>query len=105
MMVVYRDARGELDEAGNLDIDAAGLVVAYQKGASSPLPFIDAGVSVWSREDFEHLSPQRAAFSLELDVFPALIARRQLWSAESPTRFYDIGTPERLAVFEKTLVS
>lgn len=103
-MVIYRDAGGEIDQPGNVDIDEDGLLVAYRKaGDGPPLPYLDAGVAVWSREALDELAPQSEAFSLEQDVFPALIARRQLGSSISPTRFYDIGTPERLAVFERAL--
>lgn len=101
-MVLYQDAEGALDQPGNVDIDGDGYLVSYQKvAAGPPLPYIDAGVTVWSREVFERLAPRGGACSLELDVLPALIARRQLGSAISPTRFYDIGTPERLATFER----
>jgi NDP-sugar pyrophosphorylase family protein len=104
MMVVYQDAEGSLDQPGNVDIDADGVVVAYQKSASGRgLPYLDAGVTVWSREAFDRLAPRTGAFSIEHDVFPALIARRELRSAISPVRFYDIGTPERLAIFEREI--
>ena len=44
MMVVYQDAEGSLDQPGNVDLDADGLVVAYQKSASGRgLPYLDAG--------------------------------------------------------------
>lgn len=105
MMVIYRDANGELDQKGNVDVDEDGFVVAYQSKPAPPLPYIDAGVSVWSRQLFERLSPAGGAFSLERDVVPELIARRQLWSSSSPRRFYDIGTPERLAIFETAIVA
>jgi NDP-sugar pyrophosphorylase family protein len=105
-MVIYRDDKRELDQAGNVDIDDRGFLVAYQKtSASGPLPYIDAGVSVWSREVFDRLFAQTGPFSLERDVFPDLAARHQLWSWTSPLRYYDIGTPERLATFERSLLS
>jgi NDP-sugar pyrophosphorylase family protein len=103
-MVIYRDTNEELDQAGNVEVDDSGFLVCYQKaGAGQPLPYIDAGVSVWSRQVFEDLSARTGAFSLEQDVLPELIARRQLWSWPSATRYYDIGTPDRLATFEAAL--
>jgi NDP-sugar pyrophosphorylase family protein len=103
-MVIYRDADRALDQAGNVDVDADGFLVSYRKaGDGPPLPYLDAGVAVWSRDVLDELAPQRDAFSLEQDVFPALIARRAMGSSISPTRFYDIGTPERLAIFERAL--
>ncbi len=104
LMAIYRDARGELDQPGNVDIDEDGVLISYQKATSGPpLPYIDAGATVWSRDVLARLSARTGPFSLEHDVFPALIARRQLRSSISPARFYDIGTPERLAVFERAL--
>jgi NDP-sugar pyrophosphorylase family protein len=104
LMALYRDPRGELDQPGNVAIDEHGIVVSYQKAtAGPPLPYIDAGATVWSRDLLDRLPPRTGPFSLEHDVFPALIARRQLRSSISPARFYDIGTPERLATFERAL--
>ena len=41
--------------------------------------------------------------SLEKDLYPDLVARRELLAYVTRQRFYDIGTPERLALFEQVL--
>jgi NDP-sugar pyrophosphorylase family protein len=103
-MVIYRDAHGELDQAGNVNVDADGFVIAYEKASDPPLPYIDAGVCVWSRHVFDVMFARPDPFSLERDVFAELVARRQLWSFISSKRYYDIGTPERLALFASQLL-
>jgi len=42
---------------------------------------------------------------LEKDAFPDLIERRQLLAYVTGQRFYDIGTPDRLAVIERLFAS
>ena len=47
--------------------------------------------------------PPSGPASLEKDLYPDLVARRELLAFVTTQRFYDIGTPERLALIEQVL--
>ena len=66
------------------------------------LTHVDAGVRL-VRKEIADFFPSEEVFSLEDDLYPRLIAARKLnaWPVEQ--RFYDIGTPERIKVFEEYL--
>jgi NDP-sugar pyrophosphorylase family protein len=104
VMVVYKDTAGETSVAGNVLLDQTAHVVRYDK--SSPhdpaLEFIEAGVLALRRAVID-LMPAAGPVSLEQQVFPLLIAKRQLLGIPTTQRFYDIGTPERLKVIEGLL--
>ena len=75
------------------------LVVEYAKGAGQSLGFfaVDSGVYSFRRSLFEGRSGE--TFSIE-SLWPGLIEIKGLGSIEMDQRFFDIGTPERLAEFE-----
>ncbi len=104
VMVVYKDTAGETSVPGNVLLDAAGHVIRYDK--SSPhdptLEYIEAGVLALRRAVIDWMSAA-GPVSLEQQIFPQLIAQRQLLGIPTSQRFYDIGTPERLKVIEGLL--
>lgn len=84
---------------GNLRLGPDGLVEAYSKSAASGgFGHIDAGVSYLRRRVSEFF-PAEEVFSLETDVYPALISRGRLRAVVMAETFYDIGTPEGLQSF------
>jgi NDP-sugar pyrophosphorylase family protein len=107
MMVVYADAAGETGVPRNVQVAADGRVAAYRKGAAgsaAALGHIDAGVVALRRSVLAGIPADRPA-SLESDLYPALARDGRLHAYQSSRRFYDIGTPERLTVFERVLAS
>ena len=104
VMVVYRDPSGETSVRSNVALDESDLVLRYDKSAMDDpgLQYIEAGVLAFRRAVLE-LIPPEGHVSLEQQVFPLLIARRQLIGMPTPQRFYDIGTPERLKAIEELL--
>jgi NDP-sugar pyrophosphorylase family protein len=104
VMVVYRDPTGETNVPGNVSLDQSGLVSRYDKTAAGDpeLTYIEAGVLAFRRAVLD-LIPSPDPVSLEQQVFPLLIAQRQLLGMPTSQRFYDIGTPERLKAIEKFL--
>lgn len=90
----------------NIAVDDAGYVVRYEKDApqASDLRYVEAGVLAFRRGVTEFL-PQGRPVSLEKDLFPVLIAHRQLLGFPTQQRFYDIGTPDRLKVIERLFSS
>jgi len=87
---------------GNVGVDARGFVAEYSKKAGCGLSLVDAGVSVFSKKITGYF-PRKKRFSLEEDVYRKLIAASQLAAYPTSQRFYDMGTPERMAVLEEVL--
>jgi NDP-sugar pyrophosphorylase family protein len=109
LMVAY-DNQLNVAEA-NIAIGSDGLVAAYGKhevlrigaGAAVALErqaadyrFVDAGVQLFKREVLGLIAPEHFV-SFEADIFPCLIKEKQLAVYPTAQRFYDLGTPERLA--------
>jgi mannose-1-phosphate guanylyltransferase len=103
VVVVYDNRLADTSVSNNIAVDAEGLVVRYDKDAAgdADLGFVEAGVLAF-RRSVVGLIPEGIA-SLEKQLFGNLIAARQLRACRTSQRFYDIGTPERLRVFEDYL--
>jgi NDP-sugar pyrophosphorylase family protein len=103
-VVVLYDNREETTVQNNVAVDAVGYLVRYAKGEGPDpgLRYVDAGVLAFRRKLLDRL-PSERSYSLERTLFPDLIARRELLGLVTPQRFYDIGTPERLALLERRL--
>lgn len=101
LVVVYRDETGETSVRPNIALDANGLVTKYDKQAvgDPALQYIEAGVLAFRRSVLD-LMPEEGVVSLEQQIFPQLIVRKQLLGFPTSQRFYDIGTPERLREIE-----
>ncbi|MGE3975721.1 MAG: sugar phosphate nucleotidyltransferase [Bdellovibrionales bacterium] len=78
------------------------LVLDYQKngGLENGFEYIDSGVYVLNKELFTE-TPEES-FSLE-SLWKGLIAKQKLGAFLVNERFYDIGTSERLKLFEERL--
>jgi NDP-sugar pyrophosphorylase family protein len=99
LMVVYDNQLGDTLVKNNVDVDDAGYVTVYEKESPRTLPYVEAGVLSFQKSCL-NLIPSEGTISLEKEIFPALIARRQLAAFITSQRFYDIGTPERLQAIE-----
>ncbi len=99
MLVVYdnHDSLGTPNVAAEDD-----QVTAYNKKNSAGMQYIDAGVQIFKRNVFDRF-PVPKVISLEEEIFPELIERGRLAVYITDIRFYDMGTPERLKVFERYL--
>jgi NDP-sugar pyrophosphorylase family protein len=103
LVVIYNNRLADTSVRNNIAVDADGFVVRYDKEAldDAELDFVEAGVLAF-RRSVVALIPE-GCISLEKQVFGELIAARQLYSYQTSRRFYDIGTPERLRIFEEYL--
>jgi NDP-sugar pyrophosphorylase family protein len=102
LAVVY-DNREDTTVRNNVAIDSDGFISRYAKGAEGPeLRYVEAGVLAF-RRDVIGLLPSQGMASLEADLYPQLVARREFAGFVTTQRFYDIGTPERLALIEQVL--
>ena len=102
IMVVY-DNEDFTGVRHNVRIDEDSMVVAYDKESSAiDLKFTEAGVLFCWREVLDFMEAGRT-FSLEKGFYSTLIQQRELAAYVTKQRFYDIGTPEQLKVFERFL--
>lgn len=104
LVVVYDNSLADTSVRNNIALDDDGFVVRYDKEAQggSQLAYVEAGVLAFRRSILE-LIPA-GVVSLEKEIYPKLIARRQLTAYRTRQRFYDIGTPERLRSIEAFLL-
>jgi NDP-sugar pyrophosphorylase family protein len=97
VLTAYDNRRGNTDVQNNLEINEAGRVLTYAKDTGNPrLNYVEAGVLAIRRQVVERM-PEARPLSLEKTIFPELIARGALGAWITTERFYDFGTPERLA--------
>jgi mannose-1-phosphate guanylyltransferase len=103
VLVVYDNSVEDTLVPNNIALDAESYVTRYEKKSQAPgLTRVDAGVLAMRRAVLA-LSESAGAFSLENELYPRLIGRRQLLAYETRQRFYDIGTPEGLKLFERVV--
>jgi NDP-sugar pyrophosphorylase family protein len=102
VMVIYDNRLGDTSVTNNVDVDEDGFVQIYDKDSRQALVYVEAGVLAFQRSCLDWI-PGSGAISLEKEIFPQLIAQRQLAAYITTQRFYDIGTPDRLKVIEHFL--
>lgn len=103
MMVLYADPSGATTVAANAAVAADGRVVHFRKGAAYGMTHVDAG-AVCLRRTLVSMLPDGSS-SLEEQLYPALADTGRLFSYPTAQRFYDIGTPARLAELERVFRS
>jgi NDP-sugar pyrophosphorylase family protein len=101
VVVVYDNRLADTSVKSNIDLDGSGYVSRYEKDSPDRLSFVEAGALALRRSVVEWLP--NGVVSLEKEVFPRLIAAKQLAALVTTQRFYDIGTPDRLAAIEALL--
>lgn len=115
LMVVY-DNREKIAEE-NIAIDKKEVVIAYGKkeplkkgdqlihleaATGSDYRYVDAGVYVFKKGLLKLIEKDRFV-SLEGDIYPELIRKRELKAYVTEKRYYDLGTPERLQLIREVL--
>lgn len=85
---------------GNMSI-SNNLVTRYDKKAGN-MDFTDAGVQAF-RKGVLRFIPQGTAVSLEEDIFPRLIKKKQLAAYVTKISFHDMGTMEGLILLKRIL--
>ncbi len=102
LMVLY-DNREYTSVPNNVSLNKEGIVTHYEKDSDNRiLQYVDAGVLALKKEVLD-IVPSDQTVSLENKVLPDLIARQECAGFVTQERFYDIGTPERLKLFETYL--
>ena len=99
MMTVYQNH--DRYEKSNTAIEG-NTVKQYNKGGGEGMMvYIDYGANIFRKQAIK-LIPQDQPYSLE-NLFQRLIAQNELLAFEIKERYYQIGSPEGLAIFEKYL--
>lgn len=96
VVTVYDNQEEDTGVTNNISLDEDGFIAKYKKDAADDpsLRFVEAGVLAFRRSVLDLIPAGQV--SLEQQIFPQLIAKRELFGHVTRQRFYDIGTPERL---------
>lgn len=98
-VVIYDNTMGDTNVKNNITIDG-NLITIYDKNKKDArLKYVEAGVSIFRKRLLNLIDGNRFV-SLENDIFPVLINQHELTGYKSKTRFYDIGTLDRLNLFQ-----
>ena len=103
LMVVYDNRVADSGVTNNVAADGDGWVTRYAKDQGVlDLQYVEGGVLCFRKGVIAEL-PAGEVVSLERELYPRLIADRQMRAFRTTQRFYDIGTPQRLVEFPSTL--
>ena len=84
---------------GTVEFDAGGFVTAFREKTERSAGFVNAGIYLLPRGVIAAIPVERPV-SLETEIFPVLVARKQLAAIPSPPPLLDMGTPDGLAAME-----
>jgi NDP-sugar pyrophosphorylase family protein len=103
LLVVFDNQIADTTVPSNVAVqENAVWVKRYAKETNDPeLKYVEAGVLVFKKVIID-LMPNGVC-SLETDIFPQLILENSLAVEITKQRFYDIGTPDRLKLFEAVI--
>ena len=101
MISVYRNTEKRVDH--NVFVDDENYVRIYKKREElEEMNGVEAGVSIFNKKILEYI-PVSKKISLEEQIYPKLIEEHQLKCYWTDVKYYDIGTFERLKIFEEVL--
>lgn len=102
IVVVYKE--DVKTTQNNVEVNEKAEIVNYNKRQEANANYIDAGVMVF-KKDILTLIPPNKKVSLEEEIYPVLIKKKELLAYATAEKFYDIGTFERVKEFSKYLFS
>lgn len=105
MLTIY-DNSDDTDVPFNIKVDKGEKKVSlYNKRKDNPPEFnyCDAGVIALNRQVID-LIKEKMPISFEEAIYPRLITEGELGYYVAESRFYDIGTIERLKIFEQYIL-
>jgi len=86
----------------NMRVDKNGSVEEYIKKEIVAGNCVDSGIQIFKKKVFKDV-PSNTRISLEKAIFVSIIRQKRMLSYVTDIRYYDMGTPERIKVFEKYL--
>jgi NDP-sugar pyrophosphorylase family protein len=93
MMVVYKKRKKRNDV-----LVKNGLILRYDKKTRKKVNAVWVGIIIM-KKDILKLSPKKKSFSLECEIFPKLIKKKQLAAYLTKNKFYPIGRKEQIREF------
>jgi NDP-sugar pyrophosphorylase family protein len=100
MVVAYENGQKRLPN--NLAVASGGEVTAYSKKDAAGVTHVDAGVIALDKRILE-LIPAGRSCSLEEEIYPVLVRRRELRAWPTSEAFIDIGSPAGLEALGRKL--
>lgn len=98
-IVIYDNRMGHTKVKNNIALEG-DLITKYNKiKEDTSLKYVEAGVSIFRKQLLNLIEANRFV-SLENDIFPILIRNKELTGYQSGTRFWDIGTFDKLNLFQ-----
>ncbi|MBI1866277.1 MAG: NTP transferase domain-containing protein [Candidatus Staskawiczbacteria bacterium] len=88
----------------NIEVSETGEVLNYDKKNEGQSNCVEAGVHIFQK-DVLNFVPENSVFSLEEELLPILIKKKELYAHITDKKFYDIGTFDRLKIFSQVLSS
>ncbi len=111
MISVYNNRNPRICPDNLVVDDSCKRVLLYDKSRElDEMNGVEAGTSIFDHRIFDFMPPLESLSSskkcsLEMEVYPHLIARGELASYCTNQRFYDMGTPDGLRAMEEVLKS
>lgn len=101
MVTVYDNT--ERIAPNNIELGKEVLILDYNKKEETEnLNYTDAGAMIFNKKVLDWI-PANRKVSLEEEIFPLLISKKLLFGYITHTRFYDMGTPERIETIKEVL--
>ena len=100
LVVAYENGQKRLPN--NLAVASGGEVTAYSKKDAVGMTHVDAGVIALDKRILE-LIPAGRSCSLEEEIYPVLVRRRELRAWPTSEAFIDIGSPAGLEALSRRL--
>jgi len=96
VVTVYDNDNEDTGVTNNIALDSQSVITKYEKESPDDpdLQYVEAGLLALRKSVVDDIPEGKV--SLEQEIFPKLIAKKQLLGYPTRQRFYDIGTPERL---------
>ena len=87
----------------NIEINSKNEVINYDKKKEGKANCVNAGVQVFKKDILKLISPNKK-ISLEEEIFPILIQKKEMSACHANQRFYDIGTFKQLKQFNNQII-
>ena len=103
-IAIYDNSKGDTSVKNNIAIMEDSIIKYDKNKEDACLKYVEAGAAVFNKRMLNFIEENKC-ISLENDIFPLLIRSKELSGYKSQQRFYDIGTFDRLSIFQNFKVT